>query len=185
MDVLIFGAIIFLLFKLMARRAQPAPAGGYSPADMDDVNSNYQGQSSGGQNEEGHSIDDLRTAAPKKFEQTDFLEGAKNCFARLQQAWNEGDLADIRQFTTDHVFGEIQDQFHARGNLSQTEIVSLDAELLSASDLGAKQEAIVLFRAELKEDGEQHQIEEVWHFVNPQNSHQSTWLLDGIQQVEG
>ncbi len=189
MDVLIFGLIIFLLFKLMARRAQPATAGAYSPADLDDADNQYQERSgseySSNQSDEGRAIDDLRAAAPKKFEQTEFLEGAKHCFARLQDAWNKGDLADIRQFTTDHVFGEIQDQFQARSNQSQTEIVALDAELLSASELGAKQEAIVLFRAELKEDGEQHLIEEVWHFVKPQTSHQPTWLLDGIQQVEG
>ena len=189
MDVLIFGLIIFLLFKLMARRAQPAAAGGYGPADMDDADSNHQERAgtaySGSQSNEEQSIDDLRSATPNKFAQTDFLEGAKNCFARLQQAWDDGDLADIRQFTTDHVFGEIQDQYHARGKQSRTEILSLEAELLSASELGTKQEAIVMFKAELKEDGEQHLIEEVWHFVKPQNNQHSSWILDGIQQVEG
>lgn len=189
MDILIFGLIIFLIFKLMARKAQPATAGGYSPADMDDVDNRHQepinNTYADSQNNEETSIDDLRTNAPNKFAQTEFLDGAKNCFARLQDAWNEGDLADIRQFTTDHVFGEIQDQYHARGKQSQTKILSLEAELLSASELGAKQEAIVLFRAELNEDGEQHSIEEVWHFIKPQNSQGAHWLLDGIQQVEG
>lgn len=191
MDILIFGLIIFLLFKFMARRAQPAAAaGGYGPAEMGDDDGYQQRQSdsnylSSRAADDGQSVDDLRGAAPKQFDQGAFINGAKSCFARLQNSWDEGDLADIRQFTTDHVFGEIQDQYHARGSHNQTEIVSLDAELLSTNDLGSKQEAIVLFRADLKEDGKQHLIEEVWHFVKPNNSQQPTWFLDGIQQIEG
>ncbi len=190
MDIVIFGLIIFLLYKFMSRRTQPATAGGYSPVEMG-KDENYQQRESSAHYgsshslEEGQSVDDLRATTPKQFDQAAFLDGAKNCFARLQQAWDEGDLADIRQFTTDHVFGEIQDQYHARGSHNTTAIVSLDAELLSANDLGSKQEAIVLFKAELKEDGEQHLIEEVWHFIQSNNSQQSTWFLDGIQQIEG
>jgi len=193
MDILIISLIIFALFKFMSRRnqQQPAAAGGYGPADLDDADNDQQRQTAGEQlgghdsTDEERSIDDLRSATPKQFNQEAFLEGAKSCFARLQQAWDDGDLSDIRQFTTDHVFGEIQDQYQAREKHGKTEIVSLDAELLSSTDLGSKQEAIVLFKAELAEDGNSHPVEEVWHFIKPANSQQTTWFLDGIQQVEG
>jgi len=193
-DILIFGAIAFLLFKLMAGRArqQPAAAGGYGPYNGDDMDDEpYQQRSTNAQysgdsvEQDGPTVDSLRSEAPKKFDQADFLAGAKNCFARLQKAWDEGDLADIRQFTTDHVFAEIQDQLHGRGEHGHTEIAALEAELLSATDLGSRQEAIVLFKAELKEDGKSQQIEEVWHFVKANTSHAPSWQLDGIQQVEG
>ena len=193
MDILIIGLIIFLLFKFMSRRSQqqPAAAGGYGPADLNNIDNHQQHQTDsnqfGGHNsaDEERSIDDLRSAAPKQFDQETFIEGAKSCFARLQQAWDDGDLSDIRQFTTDHVFGEIQDQYQAREKHGKTEVVSLDAELLSSTDQGSKQEAIVLFKAELTEDGNSHPVEEVWHFIKPANSQQTTWFLDGIQQVEG
>lgn len=189
MDILIFGLIIFLVFKLMARKSQTATAGGYSTPDMEAAEDHHHHEPTktypANPDNEATSIDDLRATAPKKFAQAEFLDGAKNCFFRLQNAWNEGDLADIRQFTSDHVFGEIQDQYHTHGKQSQTEIITLDAELLSANELGTKQEAIVLFRAELNEDGEQRSIEEVWHFLKPQNNQQAQWILDGIQQVEG
>lgn len=195
-DILIFAAIAFLLFKLFAGRAarqqqQPAAAGGYGPADLDD-NETVQQRSSADQfgsagqfEDEDNSLDGLRGAAPKKFDEADFLSGAENCFARLQQAWDQGDLADIREFTTDHVFAEIQDQHQARGDHDHTEILALESELLNATDLGSKQEAIVLFKATLKVDGEQQAIEEVWHFVKASTSHKPSWQLDGIQQVEG
>ena len=193
MDILIIGLVIFMLFKFMSRRSpQAAAAGGYGPTDMDDVD-NHQQQRHDASDQfgshdnagDGTSVDDLRSPAAKQFDQEAFIEGAKSCFARLQQAWNDGDLSDIRQFTTDHVFGEIQDQHQAREKHGKTEIVSLDAELLSSNDIGLKQEAIVLFKAELTEDGNSHPVEEVWHFIKPVNSQQTTWFLDGIQQVEG
>jgi len=184
MDMLIFGLIIFMFFKFMARRAQAASAYGQA-IDMNPYQQSQPSADEVGRHTDETYIDDLRGSAPSEFDQVAFIEGARNCFVRLQKSWDEGDLADIRQFTTDHVFGEIQDQFHSRDNHGQTEIVSLDAELLSASSLGGKQEAIVLFRGELIEDGQQHMVEEVWHFVKPAKSQQPTWFLDGIQQVEG
>jgi predicted lipid-binding transport protein (Tim44 family) len=134
---------------------------------------------------EHDSVKPLPSDFPGEFDQTNFIASAKHCFTRMQRAWNEGDLADIRRFTTDHVFNEIQDQHRASGSQSHTEIVSLDAELLSANDIGSRKEAIVLFRAELKEDNMQQPVEEVWHFVKPGYHNQPAWLLDGIQQVEG
>lgn len=194
MDILIIGLIIFMLFKFMSRRSQqqPATAGGYGSPDLDE-NADHQQQrqtssdplGSHGKAGDERAIDDLRSAVPKQFDQAAFVDGAKSCFARLQQAWDDGDLSDIRQFTTDQVFGEIQDQHLAREKHGKTEIISLDAELLGSTDLGSKQEAIVLFKAELTEDGNSHFVEEVWHFIKPSNSKQTTWFLDGIQQVEG
>lgn len=196
MDVLLFAAlgfVAFMIFKSMASRArqqaQPAAAaaGGYhAQAQEEAPHQARQGvhQDFGGSDQnEGPSLDSLRGATPKGFDQAKFVDGAKNCFARLQKAWDEGDLADIRQFTTDHVFGEIQDQFHNRIGNSLTEIIDLDAELLSANDLGSKQEAIVLFKAQLREDGNSIHVDEVWHFVKASNN--ASWQLEGIQQVAG
>ncbi len=194
MDILLFGLIAFLLFKFLASRApratpSPAAAGAYGHEvnggayQQRQAPSDYSGGGDTDANEE-NTLDELRGDVARKFDQKTFLEGAKSCFARMQRDWDEGDLADIRQFTTDHVFGEIQDQIHDRASQSKTEILSLDAELLKAEDLGSKQEAIVLFRAELNEGDKPQTVEEVWHFVRPTHSTQPTWLLEGIQQVE-
>lgn len=196
MDVLLFallGIAAFMIFRTLMRRNQPQPAaaapGGYAAPEQQpesyqtrqSVEQSFGGGSTASQSE-GPSLDSLRGAAPKGFDGAAFVEGAKNCFVRLQRAWDEGDLADIRLFTTDHVFGEIQDQFRSRIGSSNTEVLALDAELLSATDLGSKQEAIVLFKAQLREDGSETQADEVWHFVKSGNG---SWQLDGIQQVAG
>ncbi len=198
MDILIFGLIAFVLFKIFSSRAKagqqnrPAAASGYGDMAVDtDNNPNQQRESAatafgGGhaENSNEDGLDSLRTGIDKDFDAKDFTEGAKSCFHRLQRAWSEGDMADVRQFTSDHVFAEIQDRHQQRSGNSDIEVISLKAELLSAHNLGSKQEASVLFEAELMEDGERVEVEEVWHFSRPSNSTQPTWFLEGIQQVE-
>lgn len=125
------------------------------------------------------------------FDQTGFTEGAKNAFNRLQQAWNEGDLADLRQFTTDKVFAEIQDQYRARTADSATEVLALDALLVEVNEVDGYYEAAVYFEAELREAevGMTNEVpvttaREVWHFIRQINSRTPTWYLDGIQQID-
>ena len=202
MDILLFALIGFLLYKLFASKRKaaggmtPAPAGGgrFEENEQTQYRTSHTkaaGGETSGENyqaspepEQQDGLDELRQSIPKDFDQATFIEGAKACFERLQKAWDDGDLSDLRQFTTDHVFAEIQDQHRAKTQASQTEILGLKAELLKVDELGSKTEAAVLFEAHLRENGREGTISEVWHFTKPSNSTQPTWFLDGIQQVE-
>jgi len=128
---------------------------------------------------------------PKGFATNDFLQGAKAAYERLHKAWDEGDLGDIRQFTTDKVFGEVQDQFQQRDGDNKTELLEANVQLLEVKENGNELEASVYFKVELREtdlssgsDGRIVKSEEVWHFTQPIHGKQTTWYLDGIQQVE-
>lgn len=205
MDILIFGGIALLLFKLLANRGrqQQRTANG-APYDEDAVQA-YQAdtQSRKSANEYGsgdanfgsdetHIEEDenvLETGKiPRNFDQKSFLSGAENVYELLQKAWDDGDLGDLRQFCTDNVFGEIQDQFRAREGDSKTEIISLKSELVNVVITGNSTEATVVFNAQLKEhengQGEVTSTQEAWYFVRPDNRNEHNWLLDGIQQVE-
>jgi len=199
MDILLFALIGFIIFKLIKSRMKPQQqvATEHGEIDINEGNQHRENMNDMGSNSEQanstpsaaafsneQSLDSLRQGIAKGFDQEGFTEGAKSCYERLQKAWDEGDVADIRQFVSDHVFVEIQEQIQQRESNSSTEIISLTAELLSAQDLGSKQEAIVMFDAELLEDGIPTHNQEVWHFSRPNNSSQPTWFLEGIQQVE-
>ncbi len=124
--------------------------------------------------------------APLGFDEASFLSGAKAAYKRLQAAWDDADLAEIRGLATDKAFAEIQEQLRARDTDSRTEILKLEAELLEVRDAGTDWETTVLFDAILREEQDQRptQVREIWHFVRPVNSIQPTWFLDGIQQLE-
>ena len=191
MDILIFGAIAFLLFKLFAGRRQsqartangaPIPEPKADLIQRRQASENY-GSADANFDQEPENI--LQTGKiPRGFDQKSFLTGAENVYALLQKAWDNGELGDLRQFCTDDVFAEIQDQIRARTEASQTEIISLKSELVNVVKSDNSTEATVVFNAELKENNENVQTQEAWYFIRPDNRQENNWLLDGIQQLE-
>lgn len=128
---------------------------------------------------------------PAGFDAAEFLRGAEAAYRRLQAAWDSGELADLREFTTDAVFAEIQDQYRARQGENKTELQELRSYLQGVTETDDQLEARVLFSATLMERDaaspllvEPTEVEEVWHFIKPKRSPRPTWFLDGIQQVE-
>jgi predicted lipid-binding transport protein (Tim44 family) len=202
MDILVFGAISFLLYKLFAAKAGAAQRQAYNRTDNDyeesqpipstpagfntDVLFNKDKKQSAGQNFQPDADYNDIVAVPEGFDQQAFLSGAKIAFATLQKAWDDRDLAEIRGLSTDKVFAEIQDQLKASSTENHTDILKLDAELLEVREIGSELEAVVLFDAIMREDinAQTEQVREVWHFVKPKISIQPKWLLDGIQQME-
>ena len=205
LDILIFGGVAFLLFKLFAARRQgaeraAASSGGYYAPGSGETDSVY--------GRETHDANDYRGGAgfdtdilsrkgaipdtgavsvPADFDTTSFLSGAKSAYEMMQKAWDRGDLAELRSLTTDKVFAELQEQVRARGGVENiTDLLKVEAELLEVRDVGADREATVLFDVLMREerDARPSQVREVWHFTRSRNSRQPTWFLDGIQQLE-
>lgn len=203
MDILVFGGIAYLLFRLFAARAGNRPRT-VSNSNSYDYSDNQQQPFS---NTSQHSSADFDTDVlfnkdkqwgnsaeaefeeqliPQGFDETDFLAGAIGAFKDLQKAWDNRDLAEIRGLTTDKVFAEIQDQLTDFTETNQTDVLKIDAELLSIRELDSDLEAVVLFDTIIREniDSQAEQMREVWHFIKSKNSLQPKWYLDGIQQLE-
>ena len=202
MDILVFGVIAFLLYKLFAAKAGAAQRPAYNrtasnyeeaqprqgnPAGFNtDVLFDKNKKQSAGQSFQGGAGYNGGLEVPEGFDPQAFLSGAKIAYTTLQQAWDNRDLAEIRGLTTDKVFAEIQQQLKASSTENHTDILKLDAELLEVREIGSELEAVVLFYAIMREDinAQAEQVREVWHFVKPKISVQPKWLLDGIQQLE-
>jgi len=172
--LLAVGAV--LLFRALARRRAQAPqrmqyAGMdegplASPAPGRDL-----GQSAGG-----------RQAG---FDTASFLRGAKMNFVKLQVANDLGRLDDIREFTTEEMFEALEkDIAERRGESQQTDIESLDADLVELATEGERHWASVRFSGRVRETPGTPSVgfSEVWNLVKPTND-SSGWLLAGIQQM--
>jgi predicted lipid-binding transport protein (Tim44 family) len=202
LDILIFGGIAFMLFKFLAARRSSASAAATPTGD-------FRAYERGGDGDAGYdrrpvsagfNTDIMSGKAggpipvtpdamtiPSDFEAAAFLEGAKSAYRMMQNAWDSGDLADLRGLTTDKVFAELQDQLRSRGDAhNQTDLLKVDAEVLEVRDVGQNREVAVLFDVLMREtpDARPGQVREVWHFTRSRNSRQPTWFLDGIQQME-
>ncbi|MBV9576919.1 MAG: Tim44 domain-containing protein [Gammaproteobacteria bacterium] len=122
---------------------------------------------------------------PIGFDAQNFLRDAKVQFMRLQAAYDQKNLNDIREFTMPEIFAEIQLQLQERGNEeNKTNVMSLEAELLNVEN-SEMQSAVasVRFTAMIQENNEAAaQVKEIWHFKKEMG--RQHWLVAGIQQTD-
>jgi predicted lipid-binding transport protein (Tim44 family) len=126
-----------------------------------------------------------RANVPAGFDVNGFVRAAKLNFVKLQVANDLGQLDEIREFTTPEMFEELSKDVRSRGAASeQTDVVSLDAELVEVTTEGDKHWASVRFSGMVRETpgAAPARFEEVWNLAKPIDG-SSGWLLAGIQQM--
>jgi len=186
MDILIFGGIAYLLFRLFAATARNStsnPAYNRNSYDRsthsEPLAGSYQGANNATTNPAGFDTDifsrksqqthfdatnnateekliENAIVLPKNFDEQDFLNGAKGAFKMLQIAWDKRDLAEIRSLTTDKVFAEIQSQLQGASTENHTDVLKIEAELLEIREIGNDLEAVVLFDTLMREEISSH-----------------------------
>ncbi|MEY5100642.1 MAG: hypothetical protein RJA36_3361 [Pseudomonadota bacterium] len=125
-------------------------------------------------------------AMPAGFDVEAFVRNAKVNFIRLQAANDAGRLDDIREFTTPEMFAELQMDILERGGaLQQTEVVSLEAQVLEVLEEGARYVASVRYSGLVREQkgAAAEPFDEVWHLSKPRAG-AGGWILSGIQQLQ-
>jgi predicted lipid-binding transport protein (Tim44 family) len=123
---------------------------------------------------------------PAGFDTDGFLRQAKLNFVKLQAVHDSGKLGELREFTTDAMFESIRQDLLQHGAVGQqTDVVTLNAELLEATTEGDTHWASVRFSGMIREDaaGQPEAFEEVWNLAKPASG-ASGWVLAGIQQVQ-
>ena len=122
---------------------------------------------------------------PAGFDVAGFLRGAKLNYMKLQIANDQGNLDEIREFTSDELFEELKKDVLSRGSLKQqTDVLALNADLLEVVTEGDKHWASVRFSGTVREaPGDTATgFEEVWNLAKPVSGAQG-WQLAGIQQM--
>ncbi|MFC4929042.1 Tim44 domain-containing protein [Massilia sp. GCM10023247] len=122
---------------------------------------------------------------PGDFDTDAFLRHAKSSFIRMQAAWDKGDVADLREFTTPEVFAELKMQIAERGaNADFTDVVSIDAQLLGIETTASDYLASVQFNGMIRTapNAPAEPFAEVWNMEKPMAGN-TGWVLAGIQQL--
>lgn len=158
--------------------------GGYQP-------NAYQGNQSGFPS--ATSLDKVQPAQPAHqawgvppgFDTEAFLRHAKASFIRMQAAWDRGDVADLREFTSPEVYGELSMQIQERGGQPDyTEVVNIDAQLLGIETTDRDYLASVQFNGMIRNapGAPAEPYLEVWNLTKPLQGN-GGWVLAGIQQI--
>jgi predicted lipid-binding transport protein (Tim44 family) len=123
-------------------------------------------------------------ALPADFDRAGFERIAKMIFIRMQAANDNGDLGDLRSFTTPEMFATIRLELQERaGSAQTTDVVQIDADVIDVAEPADRQVVSVRFHGLIREerDGVATPFDEVWHLVKPHDDGAS-WAIAGIQQ---
>jgi len=124
-----------------------------------------------------------RLALPADFDVAAFERISKTIFIRLQSANDSADLNDLRAFTTPELFAALRLDLQERGSAAQqTDVVTLNAELLDFAQESDRQLVSVRFHGLIREEANAPAaaFDEVWHLVRPLDGSRS-WAIAGIQ----
>jgi predicted lipid-binding transport protein (Tim44 family) len=133
----------------------------------------------------GAASPDLAPAVPAGFDAEGFLRSAKVCFIRMQASYDAGNLQDLREFTSPEMFAELKLEIEERrGAANQTDVTTLDAQLLAVQRVGSDELVSVRFSGMIREqaDAPAESFDEVWNFTRPITG-EGGWVLAGIQQL--
>ena len=125
---------------------------------------------------------------PADFDVNGFLHHAKENFVTMQDAWDRSDTASLRNLMTDDMLIEIKAQIAERdatssmGQMTKTEVVSLEAKLLGIEESYDSHLASVEFSGMIREDvgAQAETFKEVWN-MSLSKAANSGWLVAGIQ----
>ncbi len=181
-DILIFGVLGFILFRMLTSRARHAQSMAYAS-----------GQAQPQQNFAGFGNADPASpvqgqAVTPDIDQDFFIGAAKDIFVRMQAAWDKKDMEEIRGFCTPEVASRIETEMSGLGETNtQTEVATLNAEIMDSWVESNLEWVAVHFTAMIREeeDGVEsatHEVQEHWIFQHDPSGDDPTWYLAGIQQ---
>ena len=192
---LLIAAAVFAcvaLFRMLAQRRQtaqplhyasagPSASGQYAPLGQETVAAPPPSQASGF---DAQMVPAAAPAVPAGFDVAGFLRAAKLNFMKLQAANDAGDRESLREFCSAELFAELQRDLEGRHGTQQTDVVSLNADLLEVTTEGERHWASVRFSGQIRETpgSTPEGFEEVWNLCKPVDG-SSGWLLAGIQQM--
>lgn len=177
--LLVFAALA-LIRMLRAPRAQPRPLQ-YAGLGSETVAAPPPSQAAGF--EMPASGRAQRPSVPAGFDVDGLLRAAKTNFIRLQVANDAGNVEELREFATPEMYAVLAEDLRSRG-AQQTDVVTLNADLLEVATEGDRHWASVRFSGLVSEvpGAAPAGFEEVWNLVKPVNG-ASGWQLAGIQQM--
>lgn len=127
----------------------------------------------------------FQSTLPPGFDQQTFLENAKQYFVTLQKAWDQGDLASLREFTTPEMFATIQQDLAGRTDASnQTDVVTINAQFLGIETADGHYFCSVQFSGMIREQqgAPASDFSEIWNLSKPVEG-PGGWVLAGISQL--
>jgi len=194
-DILIIGGIIALVFMFLRKKA-PARQSNYATASASPSNHDFAQDFSSSDGDadivDHEPREPIGTALRPDINEKTFIPAAKEIYMRMQQAWDSGDIDDIRKFCTAEISDRISQDMKSSTAAHRTEVATLNAEIADSWMESDLEWVAVNYTAMLREqsmddnqlsDDNTTEVNEVWIFQHAPKSNDPIWYLAGIQQA--
>ncbi len=182
--VLLAVAVVFALMRLLSKPRPQRSQLQYAGLGNETVAAPPPSQLPGDAGVQPNYRSQFVSKIPAGFDVEGFLKESRRNFLRLQEANDRGDLARLRQVTTEDMFNALKDDVAGHSGTQQTDVVTLNAALLELVTEGELHWASVRFSGSIRDEASApaEPFEEIWHLRKPVNG-ASGWLLAGMQQL--
>ncbi len=182
MDILIFGLIGFVIFKLIASRRRQMPQAAGGPAMQREVHNNAKPNIFGGASAAAAPQPVIN--APAWFNEKSFLEAAEGHFNSLQQHWDANEMEQIADFVTPEMLTFLTNERKSLGDgMQSTYIDDLSVQLDGVDEENDITVATLTFHGVAKtsrfDQGES--FSESWR-MERQHGDDQPWVIAGIRQ---
>ncbi|ALS32364.1 hypothetical protein PTRA_a1100 [Pseudoalteromonas translucida KMM 520] len=188
LEMILLAGAAFIIFKLvrgfMRARQSPqlASAGMSQNAFKQAPIEHEQTTSTGFANSTAHG-DDVPFNLPPGFDTNGFLQGAREHYHTLQNAWNEADYHTMAEYLSPELVAEFKTEREAITSVA-TEVMFIDAELVRADTLTDKWQVSVRFKGKYRDlaDKQEQPIFEIWHLERLTLT-DAPWLIVGVEDL--
>jgi len=170
MDILLFAALAFVLFKLFAKpKLRPQYAG--MQREAHGTKTMFTGTS---------AQQSIPMEFPQGFDVSGFEQGALEHFALVHKAWDQGDFATIEEYVQPELLDELKQQRQQYSATLENQIMDLSANIVRAEPIIGGHRISILFRGLMKDmqSNEEHGVFDVWHL---EKHGSNAWLIVGIE----
>jgi len=195
LDILIMGLIAYFAFKFLrgmlgakqgsinhGQQNQPAFGGMNRNAyEQPNVHNFEQPQASSGFGSNAHS--EVPHNYPPGFDQSSFVNGAREHYRILQGAWNHNQLETIEEYVSPSLYADLQEERVKLEGEQHTDVMYVDAEIVRADYDSSKAQLSLQFSGRYRDAVEnvEEDITDIWHLERDLTVANAPWLIVGIQ----
>ncbi|WP_299729210.1 TIM44-like domain-containing protein [uncultured Endozoicomonas sp.] len=206
MDILIIALLAFVLFKVFrSMNRAKAMAGNHSSASYGEQRSPHDSlqdmfrketpvqpsQSGFGDAQfdsapaaqTGFGASDVPMNVPADFNLNGFLNGARDHYRGLQEAWNKSDFTTMAEYLSPELFEQMKPVRKQLQGEQHTEVMFVDAEMVRADYDSQVAQISLRFTGKYRDtvEGVEEDITDVWHLERDLTQQGAPWLIVGIE----
>ena len=131
----------------------------------------------------GFGASDVPMNVPSDFNLNAFLNGARDHYRALQEAWNKSDFKTIQEYLDPELFAQMKPVREQLQSDQHTEVMFVDAEMVRADHNAKVAQISIRFTGKYRDkvEGVEEDITDIWHLERDLTRQGAPWLIIGIE----